>query len=78
MSAQLLSQGQKALEQYLEKEIPDEQLVPGPVANSWQRCCGSSTLASEHIELPGNGTRPGAVGEGTMHHRKTRPRGARP
>lgn len=38
MSAQLFSQGRKAWEQYLEKEILDEHLVRNPVANSWQRC----------------------------------------
>jgi transcriptional regulator of acetoin/glycerol metabolism len=38
MSAQLLSQGRKAWEQYLEKDILDERLVRGPVADSWQRC----------------------------------------
>ena len=38
MSAQLLSQGRKAWEQYLEKNILDERLVRGPVADSWQRC----------------------------------------
>ncbi len=37
MSAQLLSQGRKAWEQYLDKEILDERLVRGPVASSRQR-----------------------------------------
>ncbi len=38
MSPQLLSEGRKAWEQYLEKEILDQRLVRGSVANSWQRC----------------------------------------
>jgi transcriptional regulator of acetoin/glycerol metabolism len=38
MSVQLLSQGRKAWEQFLEKEILDERLVRGSVASSWQRC----------------------------------------
>jgi len=38
VSAPLLSQGRKAWEQYLEKEILDEQLVRSSVASSWQRC----------------------------------------
>src|SRR5579863_2131620 len=38
MSGQILSQGRKAWEQFLEKEILDERLVRGSVANSWQRC----------------------------------------
>ena len=38
MSVELLSQGRKAWEQYLEKEILDDHLVRSSVASSWQRC----------------------------------------
>jgi sigma-54 dependent transcriptional regulator, acetoin dehydrogenase operon transcriptional activator AcoR len=38
MSAELLSQGRRAWEQFLEKEILDERLVRSSVASSWQRC----------------------------------------
>ena len=38
MSTELLSQGRKAWEQYLEKEILDEQVVRSSVAHSWHRC----------------------------------------
>ena len=38
MFAELLSQGRKAWEQYLEKEILDERLIRRSVATSWQRC----------------------------------------
>ncbi len=39
MSAELLlSQGRRAWEQYLEKEVLDERLVRSSVASSWQRC----------------------------------------
>lgn len=42
MSAQLFSEGHKAWELYLEKEIIDERLVRCSVASSWQRCRGLS------------------------------------
>src|SRR6266700_66915 len=38
MSAQQLTQGRKAWEQYLEKDVLDSRLVRGAVANSWLRC----------------------------------------
>lgn len=38
MSAELLAQGRRAWEQFLEKEILDERLVRNSVASSWQRC----------------------------------------
>lgn len=38
MSANLLSLGKKAWEQYLEKEVLDSRLVREAVAHSWQRC----------------------------------------
>ena len=38
MSAQLVAQGRKAWEQFLEKEILDDRLVRSAVASSWQRC----------------------------------------
>jgi len=38
MSAQLLTQGKKAWEQYLEKDVLDSRLVRGAVASSWLRC----------------------------------------
>ena len=38
MSTQLLTQGKKAWEQYLEKDVLDPRLVRRSVASSWQRC----------------------------------------
>src|ERR1035437_1887437 len=40
MSTHLLTQGKKAWEQYLEKDVLDSRLVRGTVASSWQRCRG--------------------------------------
>lgn len=51
MSAQLLSDGRKAWEQYLEKEIVDNRLVRDAVANSWQRC---RDLRVNPLAVPGN------------------------
>ncbi len=38
MAAHLLTQGKRAWEQYLEKDVLDPRLVRGAVASSWQRC----------------------------------------
>ena len=38
MSTQLLAEGYKAWELFLEKEVIDETLVRGAIARSWQRC----------------------------------------
>lgn len=48
MSAELVAQGRKAWERYLETDLLNDPLIPGAVATSWQRCrtLGVDPLAS--------------------------------